>query len=622
MGATIPIAMLAIRRSFHRDQTRSFSYLYLANVCGAVAGALLPPLLVELRGFHGTLRVGAVLNLLLAAAAMTLTLRSAQPAALATSAEAPGVASQVHQPAGDRRLLALLFTTGLTSMGLEVVWIRQFTPYLGTAVYTFASILGLYLAATFAGSRVYRLRKPAPREGGVMVWALLGLSALFPVIMADPHVSVSKVFRLAIGIAPFSALLGFVTPQLVDRWSQGDPDRAGKAYAINVVGCILGPLVAGFVLLPIMSERWASLVLAAPWLVIAVLRSAVMDSSGRSAIVRWQRWAAYGVIPGALAMVLVGRDYQDHFARRQVLRDHTATVVATGEGMQRRLLVNGIGMTVLNPLPKMMAHLPLVFLGHPPQNALAICFGMGTTYRSLLSWGIPTAAVELVPSVPRMFPYYHSDAQALVESPLSRIVIDDGRRFLERTREQYDVITLDPPPPIQAAGSSLLYSKEFYRAAKRRLRPDGVLQQWLPAGDAVVRAAVTRALVESFAYVRAFHTGGSEVENPGGGFQFLASDRPLPTLTGSEMAEHMPARAKQDLLEWSRQTQAEDEFASVLSKEVSLAELMAGAPWAPALQDDRPENEYYILRRWLPARNWQYLAGSSPQSPTERSSRD
>ncbi len=60
-----------------------------------------------------------------------------------------------------------LFLTGLTSMGAEVVWIRQFTPYLSTVVYAFASILGVYLAATFAGSRVYRYwSRTHDHEGG------------------------------------------------------------------------------------------------------------------------------------------------------------------------------------------------------------------------------------------------------------------------------------------------------------------------------------------------------------------------------------------------------------------------------------------------------------------------
>ena len=157
------------------------------------------------------------------------------------------------------------------------------------------------------------------------------------------------------------------------------------------------------------------------------------------------------------------KGFEDLFGRREVLRDNTATVIATGEGMTKRLLVNGIGITYLTPMTKMMAHLPLAFLEHTPRNALVVCFGMGTTYRSLLSWNIPTTAVELVPSVPRLFWYYHPDGPELLTSPRSHVVIDDGRRYLERSREQYDVITIDPPPPVEAAGTSLLYSKEFYR---------------------------------------------------------------------------------------------------------------------------------------------------------------
>jgi len=52
----------------------------------------------------------------------------------------------------------------------------------------------------------------------------------------------------------------------VDRWSGGDPDRAGRAYAVNVVGCIVGPLICGFLLLPLVGERWSVLLLALPWL--------------------------------------------------------------------------------------------------------------------------------------------------------------------------------------------------------------------------------------------------------------------------------------------------------------------------------------------------------------------
>ena len=72
-------------------------------------------------------------------------------------------------------------------------------------------------------------------------------------------------------------------------------------------------------------------------------------------------------------------------------------------------------MTVLTPITKMMAHFTLAHLATPPRNVLIICFGMGTTFRSAMSWGIPVTVVELVPSVPKLFTYYHPDGAAVAD---------------------------------------------------------------------------------------------------------------------------------------------------------------------------------------------------------------
>ena len=585
MGATIPVAMLAIRRRDPERSQRSFSYLYLSNVLGAVIGATFPLLLIELYGFRDTLKIGAACNGLLALSAMLLSLGRTEPSGpVRTEPATKGVASRASSQGN--RPLALLFLTGLTSIGMEVVWIRQFTPYLGTVVYAFASILATYLVSTFIGLQIYRLWSRRNRREGNLIWVLLGLFALLPLLAANPGIHISRLLRLMVGIAPFSGVLGFLTPLLVDRWSVGDPARAGKAYAVNVFGCILGPLLSGFLLLPLISERWVLFVFSLPWLLMA-FRPA--GPSGKR--LDWQAGISYAVVLSALALVFTQKSYEDQFGHGEVLRDNTATIVAMGEGRNKHLWVNGVGITGLTPITKFMAHLPLSFLDHPPKNALVVCFGMGTTYRSLMSWDIPVTAVELVPSVPRVFGYFHADGPALLRSPLSHVVIDDGRRYLERTYEQYDVITIDPPPPVQAAGSSLLYSKEFYAIIRRRLRPGGILQQWLPGGDPVVRASVARALKESFPYVRVFHS----VE--GWGYHFLASESPLPNPTAAELAQRLPDKAATDFLEWGPESTPEGQFADVLKREISLDDLIQQAPTASALRDDRPVNEYYLTRR-------------------------
>jgi len=585
MGATIPVAMAAIRLRLQPQSSRSFSYLYLSNVAGAVIGAVVPPLLIELYGFHGTLKIGAGLNCFLAILVIAVSVLQRSPrsnALVAQASSAPAVST------GNHWTLALLFATGLSSMAMEVVWIRQFTPYLGTMVYAFASILGSYLASTFTGSQIYRYWSREHQYEEKLTWVCLGVFALLPLLTADPRLDWNPAMRLVLGIAPFSGVLGFITPMLVDRWSGGDPDHAGRAYAMNVLGCILGPLFAGFVLLPLISEHWALTAFAIPWLILG-LHPSWSSAQSDAPPVRYSR-PAYTLAAVAVLLVVFTQDLRGIYPQGRVLRDNTATVIATGQGLRKHLLVNGVGMTGLSPVTKIMAHLPLAFLDHKPQNALAICFGMGTTYRSLRSWDISTTAVELVPSVPKMFSYFHADAAQVLSSSQSHIVIDDGRRFLERSSDRYDVITIDPPPPVEAAGSSLLYSKEFYAIASQRLRPDGILQQWLPYGDDQVRAAVTRSLVESFPYVRVF------AYNPTWGYHFLASNQPIPNRTAPELARRLPPSAILDLEEWNPPGTPERIFATILSLERPPAQVIAASPETPAMQDDRPVNEYFLLR--------------------------
>jgi predicted membrane-bound spermidine synthase len=209
-----------------------------------------------------------------------------------------------------------------------------------------------------------------------------------------------------------------------------------------------------------------------------------------------------------------------------------------------------------------------------------------------LAWNVPTTAVELVPSVPGLFGFFHEGQADLLRSPLATIVIDDARRFLERSRETYDVIVIDPPPPVEAAASSLLYSKEFYASAAKRLAPAGILQQWIPGGEPIVISAVTRALKKSFPYVRAF----SSVE--GWGTHYLASRVPIPRRGAAQLAALLPASAAQDLLAWGPKRTATEQFQAVIEKEIPVQNLIRADRAAHVLSDDRPVNEYYFLRRY------------------------
>ncbi len=272
-----------------------------------------------------------------------------------------------------------------------------------------------------------------------------------------------------------------------------------------------------------------------------------------------------------------------------VRRDSTATVAAAGSGMQKRLLVNGVGMTHLTPITKMMAHLPLAFRAAPPtRGTLVICLGMGTTLRSALSWQAPATAVELIPSVVELAPYFHADARRLFASPLARIVVDDGRRFLARSSDSL--------------------RRDRHRSPAARLRGgiesallDGVLRRGATAaGEArhsaavdsdrrrQLKSTVVAAVTESFRHVRLF--GSIE----GWGLHILASQEPIAAPDGRR------ARGAAAAGGGGRPPgvgPGGDGRRAVPSRcwrtEIAL-ESIAGAQ-AMALRDDRPVNEYFFL---------------------------
>jgi len=599
MGATLPLMMIFVRARWPQD-TQSFSFLYLANLLGAVTGTLASAcVLIEIFGFRNTSLIAAIVNWLIAAVSFWLSRADKPlpgPASLATLAPA-----RPARPLGVSPNL-VLFTTGFTSLAMEVIWTRDFTVILRTTIYAFAAILATYLLGTALGAAMYRRRL---RQGTMPHESWLLLSAAFaaclPVLLDDPRLPASPVGVL-FSITPFCAILGFLTPKLIDLASGGDPARAARGYAVNILGSILGPLFAGYVLVTRFDVRVCLLILAVPLLGLGA--QAVLRSQGKVAL----RHIALAGCAGALLFgFFVSRSYEGGMFDRwphQVRRDYAATAIAFGGGGRAKgLMVNGVGMTALTPITKIMAHLPLALHGHA-KDGLVICFGMGTTLRAMASWGIETTAVDLSRSVIDSFGFFHADAASVIASPKVHLIADDGRRFLARSGQSYDVIVIDPPPPVEAAGSSLLYSREMYDVLKQRLRAGGLLLQWFPGKNNVTEAAVVRTLMQAFPYVVAYRS----IENYG--VNYLASMQPVPEITVAPFVARLPEKARQDLLEWGPQPTAEGMAALILGRRLSVADIVPDPRQGPIISDDRPFNEYFLVRNMVA--HW---AGASPRKP-------
>jgi spermidine synthase len=274
------------------------------------------------------------------------------------------------------------------------------------------------------------------------------------------------------------------------------------------------------------------------------------------------------------------------------------TVTAFEVNKFKQLWVNGTGMTFLNTETKLMAHLPLLFTGES-RSFLAICFGMGTTIRSAVRYpDLQVTTVELVPETFRIFPYYHPDGAEILASDRVTAIVNDGRNHLLLSDELYDVITVDPPPPIWSARTVNLYTRQFFELAKARLAPGGVMCLWFPGGTKEEVKSLLRTFSSVFEHTTVFSGPHSW------GYYFIGTSGPVDWQDFERRAEEMfnnPVIV-QDLIEYddSAATLAQLEDL-LLWDEEQVREMRQGGV---LITDDYPFTEFPL---------WRYLLGDRAQ---------
>jgi spermidine synthase len=240
------------------------------------------------------------------------------------------------------------------------------------------------------------------------------------------------------------------------------------------------------------------------------------------AIERTARLLGLGAAVAVSALALGWTAPKDQFRRNYLagpqadyVREGTTTSIAVvshssfvGSMTWRELRTPGVSMSDTRFSSRrymgLMAHLPMFFArGH--KDALLICFGVGNTARSLLSHPDLDRldVVDISSEVLSASPYFAAVTRGdPLLDPRTHVTVDDGRHYLLTTTRSYDVITSEPPPPNHA-GVVNLYSREYYRAARRVLRTGGILAQWLPVAQLSERdmLAMIAAMAAEFPYV-------------------------------------------------------------------------------------------------------------------------
>ncbi|HEU4672860.1 MAG TPA: fused MFS/spermidine synthase [Candidatus Limnocylindrales bacterium] len=546
MGATLPTLTRYLTSDAHLS--RAFGRLYAANTIGAILGAGFAGfVLIELLGLSGSVIAGAVCSGIAGLAALALDRRRSVGAEVASRFE-PLARSTTAYP---RLALGVAFVSGLTSLGYQTLWTRLLASGTGNSTYVFSTILTIFLVGLALGAVAFNLVRSRLRSaigllavGQVLValFVIVGMEAIDGIAPGPPLALTSQPDLLwsrfaqpvLLVVLPATFVMGLTFPAASALLPAGTAHAGGEAgglLAVNTAGAIVGTFLVPFVVIPAIGSPAALALLVLVNLGLAIALAAIALRDRGLATVGWLAGGASGLVAVAVAATLAtGSLWLDPAIRSVVNRggrvfasteDEIASVQAGELGGRRQLWVTGTSMTVLTIDAHLMPILPLI--ARPDSGrALVVAFGMGTAFRTALIAGLETDVVELVPSVPAMFPAFYADAEEVLANPNGRVIIADGRNHVELTDRTYDIVVVDPPPPIESSGVSVISSLEFYRAAHDRLTPGGVMMQWVPFGQTLDEF---RAHVRTFAAVYPNVIVGI---GPGGnGFYMLGSDAPL-----------------------------------------------------------------------------------------------
>lgn len=529
MGGTLPVmGQYLVRRP--EDLGRKASALYAINTFGAATGALAAgfylPLLL---GFRNSYLLAISLNLLVALVAFVWSrteVPADRPSLAAADSKAADQSAGAVLPA--RLIWALAFASGFLTLALEVLWTRMFSQVLQNSVYTFATILTVFLIALALGSVVAHLLCRSRANPAMALLFLLSAAAvaiaLTPLLFYRLTSGLEQLgeglgwmeYSLSVfGTASVTLLLpgllaGSIFPYLMklgEAWHQSAGSTIGRLAAVNTVAAILGSLAAGFLLLDLLG-LWRSL----RWIAIAyvILAGLILVRVDRRRV-RWIGFTVGGIMlillvtgVGTRSFGLVSVDENEEIAWLREGAHGTVAVVHRDGDL--RLKVNNhylLGTAASTPNQRVQAWFPLSL--HPsPKRVFFLGMGTGITAGGALDYDVERVVVtELNPDVvaasrENFSPYLNG----LFEDSRVEVIAEDGRAYLAGTDEIFDLVIGDIFLTYRV-GVGSLYTVEHFQAVRSRLAPGGLFVQWLPMFDLSEEefGIIARTMLEVFPQV-------------------------------------------------------------------------------------------------------------------------
>jgi spermidine synthase len=500
IGGTMPL----LAKYFLRDSAKlgsSFSKIYYLNTLGACAGAVLTGfVLVRIFGVIGSLMIAVGGNLLVALI-------------IALSKRGTGVTGSAT---GERPpysyMLVFLFLTGFISLGYEMLWVRILSTYGLSTSQAFALILAGFLLGFSVGAWIVARKVDQRKDleswfsavsivtafSGAAVLLLFRQFDALTILLADAAAMSQMTLGMALAFtASFipAVFMGILFPLGVRIYAH-DIDRigakAGNTFFSNTLGCVLGSLLTGFVLIPFVGMWNTTLLLINLSLLIAV---AFLLRGRHPARAQWASLAVVAVVANLLVFAdsktfhaeLKGPDPRAAAEGFDVIyyeEGLSGTVTAVERGDYRGLFVDGQNVSGTDPVlladSRMLAHVPLL-LAEEPNSALTVGYGTGTTSGSMLLYDIDVFAVEIEDKIIEAAPLFSGVNYSSYADADLDIVLDDARNYIDTTDEEFSVIVTDVTN-LKYKRNPYLYTREYFEIMRDALTADGVAAAWLPVG--------------------------------------------------------------------------------------------------------------------------------------------
>ena len=519
---------------------------------------------------------------------------------------------------GGRSLAA--FAGGAAAVVTQTVLVREFLAVFAGNEISLGAVFacwfaGIALGAAVAPSLLRRAADPARALAGALcamavvplaqIVVVRLLPALFRVPAGEVPPLVTLVGGAAFTVAPCGLLVGFFFPAACAAWRKDDDvdDRfLSVVYALEAAGSLFGGILFTFVLLRLFSP--VSQLAAVAFVALAGAAGATQGAARgpRSAIVPGILLVSLSAawIGGGLAWV----DRASTVARWHSLRPGAKLVRSVATPYQTLAIGEEDGQTSVYSDGRYAISFPdeygnvqevaLVLTQHPDPRRVLV---LGPAVEDLARYVVAPRLERMdVVDVDRrahvaLLGFLPEASRRAWGDPRVRYRAGDGRAFLRGGGERYDVIWAREPGPTTVAANRF-FTREFFRDARSRLAPGGVVATSVPGSanylgvELLAYAASLRATMrEVFARV---------VVLPGDAMQFLGTDDPTALSIDPQV---LASRAAPFQANWP--TLRPELFRSLIDR-ARVADLAADLDRAPPIlnTDLRPVTYFFHLLRW------------------------